>query len=251
MKILLLWTCMCWFNLSYVVLGGMKYRPASYDTTWHPKSFGSEGVSLWLMSKCLPANVHVARYKLLHGIFFYSARVQCRWSLLFFIIGVMYGFRANLWEFSPNYLLRRLKTVPKLFAVRFKRKIAKIWGSLASRSICLTERSSRGLDFHARPDLSLPWNVPSALKLMIALCTAVWEQCNLAVMSFSVHPTPYIHLKINWGFDKYHGYISVGLRTFTFVHAVYIAPLKYNQSIQIMISPKYLLRISFLCQYFL
>ena len=59
-----------------VGLGRMKYRPL---TTWHPKSFGSAGVSCQ-NTQWLP-NVHVARYKLLHGAFvknntfFHSVRV--------------------------------------------------------------------------------------------------------------------------------------------------------------------------------
>ena len=76
----------------------------------------------------------------------------------FLITGVMCGFRAGLWEFSPNYLLRRLDTVLEVTAVFFKRKIARIilqelFGEHIT--ICLIERASLGIVFRGRPDLYL------------------------------------------------------------------------------------------------
>ena len=75
-------------------------------------------ISCQTLTQRMP-NMHVARYKVLHGAFvgkqhfLHSARVQGRWrlaksSLFFFITGVRCGFRAGLWDFSYNSLLRRL-----------------------------------------------------------------------------------------------------------------------------------------------
>jgi len=87
------------------------------------------------MCKCRCTNctvVHLSE----NNTFFHSASVYWWWHLainsspLFFISGVMYGFRASLWEFTPNYLLIRLKTVLELIDVLLSVK----WHRISCRS---------------------------------------------------------------------------------------------------------------------
>jgi hypothetical protein len=52
-----------------------------------------------------------------------SGKVQS----LFFITGVIYSFRAGIWECNLDYLRRRLLTLLEHMAVLVKRKIARIF----------------------------------------------------------------------------------------------------------------------------
>ena len=139
--------------------------------------------------------VHVAGYKLLHGAFIKKQHLYPQqesngddiWQspVSFSSSLVSCFFRTGLWDFSPNSLLRRLKTVLEFIAVPFKHKIA--WISLQE---LFGEQPSLRVVFCGQPHLFLSQKVSSALNLKIALCTAVLEQCNLAPLSLSVYPSP-------------------------------------------------------------
>ena len=83
-------------------------------------------------------NVHVAGYKLLHGAFVRKQHLYPQqesngddiWQspVSFSSSLVSCFFCTGLWDFSPNSLLRCLKTVLEFIAVPFKHKIA--WISL-------------------------------------------------------------------------------------------------------------------------
>ena len=91
-----------------------------------------------------------------------------------------------------NSLLKHLETVLELIDVPFKHKIANIFlQELFNKriTICLIEQSSLDIVFCGIADLLLSGNVPSALNLMIAYCTAVLEQHSLATMSLFVYPS--------------------------------------------------------------
>ena len=109
-------------------------------------------------------NVHVARYKLLHGAFVskqhFPSLSACPVAMTSFSTSLVSGVAllSCLWDFSPTSLLRRLEIVLERIAVPFKRKIARmflfeLFGEHIT--ICLTERSSMGLFFRGRPDLFL------------------------------------------------------------------------------------------------
>ena len=90
--------------------------------------FPSQWLTQW------PPNVHVARYKLLHGAFIrkqhfrpLSENPMAMTSSQVQFTGFRCGFRTGLWDLSPNSLLRRVETVLHLIAVPFKRKIAQMF----------------------------------------------------------------------------------------------------------------------------
>ena len=192
MKIMQQWTCMCNFsfclsNSTYfgpfiVVLGGMKYRPVTPQhyiapqiiwiircfnvaTTYFLAKHLPNGLLICMMWGTNCCMVHSSENK----TFFHSARVEWQWYLAKFsssmVSGVAFvpvcGNSVQCWTlwWVQNYL-----------------------------SHCLL--SSLGIVFHWWPDLFVSWNMPSALNLMIALCIAVLEQCNLAAMSLSVYNFP-------------------------------------------------------------
>ena len=104
------------------------------------------------------SNVHVARYKLLHGAFIRnqhflplcdspvamtSGRIQSNFS------GGRCGFCAGLWDFSQNSLLKHIKTVLELIAVPLKHKITDFLSALWQAHYCLSlECSSQVIVFH-------------------------------------------------------------------------------------------------------
>ena len=92
-------------------------------------------------------------------------------------------------ELNSQFFAETSRNGARLTAVRFKRKIARIFLQLFVEriTICLTERSSLGVT--VMDDQALSWNVPSVLNLTIPMCTDVLEQRNLAAVSRFVYPS--------------------------------------------------------------
>jgi len=130
MKIMEPWTCMCSFSFSLkilrylgpliAVLGGKEYRSTAprHDMI---------SQSIWLSESFIVATTYFMSKRLSNGRLICrtnSSMVNSSETTLFhpasvqeFIIDVRYVIRAGLWDFSPNSLLRRLKTVLELIAV--------------------------------------------------------------------------------------------------------------------------------------
>ena len=128
-KIVRQWTCM--YNFSFmVVLGGMEYRRAAPRMIGHSNHFAWRlfhcGYKIFLVKTLTVKrrNVHVARYKLLHGAF---VRKQHFLPLSDDVWQNPVCFSSSLVPPCGTSWLRRLKTVLEPTAVPFKRKIARVF----------------------------------------------------------------------------------------------------------------------------